>query len=134
MQTNGSSESVQPEATYSSIATSTGLVLGTSASVTNGTTVLFEIGYDLSPDTYITLVAGIPSTPDLNGTGTVGQLAKLGTARCGPAILTAGYRIPIPGKLQPYVGAGVAHAIILDTAPYPASAPPQLRLCFTTVN
>lgn len=105
------------EAIYNSsatIATSTGVVPGASASVTNSTTVLFEIGYDPSPNTYIMLMAGIPPKPDLNGTGTVGQLGKLGTVRYGPAILTAGYRIPIPGKLQPYVGAGVAYAIILD--------------------
>jgi outer membrane protein len=105
------------EAIYNSsatIATSAGVVPGASASVTNSTTVLFEIGYDPSPNTYITLMAGIPPKPDLNGTGTVGQLGKLGTVRYGPAILTAGYRIPIPGKLQPYVGAGVAYAIILD--------------------
>jgi outer membrane protein len=104
------------EAIYNSsarIATSTGVFPGASASVTNNTTVLFDIGYDPSPNTFIMLMAGIPPKPDLNGTGTVNQLGKLGAVRYGPAILTAGYRIPIPGKLQPYVGAGVAHAIIL---------------------
>src|SRR5258707_5822956 len=33
--------------------------------------------------------------------------------RYGPAILTAGYRITVPGKLQPYLGAGVVYAIML---------------------
>jgi outer membrane protein len=104
------------EAIYNSsarIATNTGVIPGGSASVTNNTTVLFDIGYDPSPNTYVMLMAGIPPKPDLNGTGTVSPLGKLGSVRYGPAILTAGYRIPIPGKLQPYVGAGVAYAIIL---------------------
>lgn len=97
------------------IATNTGVVPGASANVTNSTTVLFDVGFDPSPNTYIMLMAGIPPKPDLNGTGTVSQLGKLGAVRYGPAILTAGYRIPASGKLQPYVGAGVAYAIMLHS-------------------
>jgi outer membrane protein W len=95
------------EAIYNSsarISTNAGVIPGASANVTNNTTVLFDIGYDPTPNTYIMLMAGIPLKPDLNGTGTVSQLGKLGAVRYGPAILTAGYHIPIPGKLRPYVG------------------------------
>jgi outer membrane protein len=104
------------EAIYNSsarISTNPGVIPGASANVTNNTTILFDIGYDPTPNTYIMLMAGIPPKPDLNGTGTVSQLGKLGAVRYGPAILTAGYRIPVPGKLQPYVGAGFAYAIML---------------------
>jgi outer membrane protein len=104
------------EAIYNSsarISTNAGMIPGASANVTNNTTVLFDLGYDPTPNTYIMLMAGIPPKPDLNGTGTVSQLGKLGAVRYGPAILTAGYRIPVPGKLQPYVGAGVVYAIML---------------------
>jgi outer membrane protein len=104
------------EAIYDSsarILTNARVIPGASASVTNNTTVLFDIGYDPTPNTYIMLMAGIPPKPDLNGTGTVSQLGKLGAVRYGPAILTAGYRIPVPGKLRPYVGAGFEYAVML---------------------
>jgi outer membrane protein len=106
------------EAIYNSsarISTNAGMIPGASANVTNNTTVLFDLGYDPTPNTYIMFMAGIPPKPDINGTGSVSQLGKLGAVRYGPAILTAGYRIPIPGKLQPYVGAGIAYAIILHS-------------------
>lgn len=104
------------EAIYNSdarIATNAGVIPGASANVTNNTTVMFDVGYDPTPNTYIMLMAGIPPKPDLNGTGTVSQLGKLGAVRYGPAILTAGYRIPVPGKLQPYLGAGFVYALML---------------------
>jgi outer membrane protein len=104
------------EAIYNSgarISTDAGTIPGASANVTSNTTVMFDIGYDPTANTYVMLMAGIPPKPDLNGTGTVSQFGKLGSVRYGPAILTGGYRIPVPGNLQPYIGAGFAYAITL---------------------
>jgi outer membrane protein len=74
---------------------------------------MFDIGYDPTANTYVMLMAGIPPKPDLNGTGSVTELGKLGSVRYGPAILTGGYRFPVTSNFQPYVGAGFAYAIIL---------------------
>lgn len=104
------------EAVYNSsarISTDAGVIPGASANVTNSTTVMFDIGYDPTANTYVMLMAGIPPKPDLNGTGSVTELGKLGSVRYGPAILTGGYRIPVMGNFRPYVGAGFAYAIIL---------------------
>ncbi len=95
------------------VSTPAGRIPGATANVTNSFTGIFEAGYDPTENTYILFMAGIPPKPSINGRGTIAALDKLGAVRYGPVVLTAGYRLPSFGKLQPYVGAGVAYAIIL---------------------
>jgi outer membrane protein len=58
-------------------------------------------------------MVGVPPTPTVTGQGTVTSLGALGRVRYGPAILTAGYRVPTGGAFRPYVGTGAAYAIIV---------------------
>jgi outer membrane protein len=57
-------------------------------------------------------LAGIPPKPTISGQGSIEALGDLGAVRYGPALLTAGYRLPAIGNVEPYVGGGVAYAII----------------------
>jgi outer membrane protein len=97
-----------------SIATPSGRIPGASANVSDNATAIVEVGYDPSPDTYLMLMGGVPPRPKLSGSGTIASIGELGAVNYGPAILTAGYRLPAIGSLQPYVGAGVAYAIIVN--------------------
>lgn len=105
------------EAVYHSsarIATSTGTIPGASATVSNNTTAIVDVGYDITPDVYAMLMVGLPPRPRISGEGMVALLGELGSVTYGPAVLTAGYRIPLSGRFQPYIGAGPAYAIILS--------------------
>jgi outer membrane protein len=106
------------EAIYHSsaiISSNAGTIPGATAKVSDNTTVLFDVGYDVTSNIFVMLMGGLPPQPDILGRGTVTALGKLGDVRYGPAILTAGYRAPTLGEFQPYVGVGVAYAIILHS-------------------
>jgi outer membrane protein len=94
------------------IATEAGAIPGATAHVSNSETATLEVGYDVTSNAYLVFLAGVPPKPTISGEGSVQALGKLGEIRYGPAILSAGYRLPAFGYIQPYVGAGAAYAII----------------------
>jgi outer membrane protein len=104
------------EALYHSSAridTAAGTIPGASAEVSNNTTGIIEIGYDITPSTFVMLMAGVPPRPRISGTGSAAAQGELGAVTYGPAVLTMGYRIPAGENFEPYVGLGPAYAIIL---------------------
>jgi outer membrane protein len=90
-----------------------GIVPGASAKVSNSTTAILDLGYDLTSRAFATLMVGVPPRPRIDGRGTASGFGQLGAVTYGPAVLTAGYRIPAGAWVQPYVAAGAAYAIIL---------------------
>ena len=95
------------------IATNGQLLTGATATVSNNQTATFDVGYDFTRNLFALLMVGVPPTPTVTGQGTVTSLGALGRVRYGPAILTAGYRVPTGGAFRPYVGTGAAYAIIV---------------------
>lgn len=77
-------------------------------------TVVFDIGYYLTPNISIALTGGYPPTTSLTGQGSIATLGVLGQTTYGPAALTAQYHFNQFGAFQPYVGAGIAYAIIFN--------------------
>jgi outer membrane protein len=106
------------EAHYNSsarIALDGAVIPGGSARVTDNTTVIVDIGYDLSDKWAVMLTVGVPPRASVIGRGSVEELGKLGSVRFGPAVLTAVHRLPEWHGVRPYVGAGGAHLFILNT-------------------
>jgi len=95
------------------IATNGQLLPGATATVSNNQTATVDVGYDFTRNLFALLMVGVPPRPTVTGQGTVTSLGALGRVRYGPAILTAGYRVPTGGAFRPYVGTGVAYAIIV---------------------
>ena len=89
-------------------------VPGASVDVSNGVTMTFDIGYDVTRDISVMLTLGIPPRPSITGRGAVEALGTLGEVRYGSAILTGVYRLPRLGPVRPYAGLGAAYAIILQ--------------------
>ena len=97
------------------ITTRGNILPGSTARVTDNTTLTVDVGYDLSDDVSVMFMGGIPPTADVIGEGSVSSFGKLGHVRFGPLVLTAVYRLPAWKGLKPYVGAGGAHLFILKT-------------------
>jgi outer membrane protein len=83
------------------------------AHVTHSSTLIFDVGYDLTDDVSLMAMGGIPPTAKVIGKGSVEPFGELGKVRFGPAVLTIVYRLPGWHGLRPYVGAGAAHLFIL---------------------
>jgi outer membrane protein len=86
---------------------------GATLAASDDVTVTFDIGYDLTKNFSLALMAGVPPRPTGTGEGTASSLGALGASRYGPAILSANYRLPRWGALQPYAGPGIAYAIVI---------------------
>ena len=91
------------------------VIPGSTADVTDSTTLTLDVGYDLSDEVSVMFMGGIPPSADVIGEGSVSSLGELGQVRFGPAVLTAIYRLPAWQGFRPYVGAGGAHLFILKT-------------------
>jgi len=87
-------------------------VSGGSAKVTNQPLELVDVGYMITPNIGLNLMAGVPAKPKLTATGTLAAYGTLGHVMYGPAILSAQYHVRRFGALQPYVGGGAVYAII----------------------
>jgi len=86
---------------------------GATAHVSNGETVIVDVGYDVTKNVSLLLMAGYPPEPTISGRGIVTSLNTLGKVRYGSTILTGIYHFRDWGRIEPYVGAGAAYAIIL---------------------
>ena len=91
------------------------VIPGSTVDVTDSTTLIIDVGYDVSNDVSVMLTGGIPPSADVVGDGSISAFGKLGHVRFGPAILTAVYRLPEWQGFRPYAGAGGAHLFILKT-------------------
>ena len=88
-------------------------VPNSSVDVSTDTGIAFDIGYDLSDRVSVQLMFGVPPRPSITGERAITALGELGQVRYGPVILTGLYRLPRLGPAHPYVGAGVAYAVIV---------------------
>ena len=95
------------------ITTRGNVIPGSTAGVTDSTTLILEVGYDLSDDIAVIVMGGIPPSADVVGGGSVSSFGKLGHVRFGPAVVTVIHRLPAWRGIRPYVGAGGAHLFIL---------------------
>ena len=98
---------------HATIATNGSVIPGATARVSSDVTMGFDIGYDLSDRFAVMLMGGIPPTPSVIGEGSVASFGRLGSVLYGPVFLTGVYRLPAWRGFRPYVGGGVARAIIL---------------------
>ena len=89
-------------------------VPGASVDISDGVTMTFDIGYDVTRDVSVVLTLGIPPRPSITGRGSVEALGTFGEVRYGSVTLTGIYRLPRIGPVRPYVGLGAAYAIILE--------------------
>jgi outer membrane protein len=87
-------------------------VPGASAKASNNVTAMFELGYFINDNISVQFTGGYPPTSTLTGTGTIASLGTLGKATYGPAVASMNYHLTNFGAFQPYVGLGIAYAII----------------------
>jgi len=74
-----------------------------------------ELGYFVQPDLSISLTFGIPPKTDLNGTGILSPLGRLGSVRYGITVAALDYHFNGFGRFQPYFGAGPALLTVFST-------------------
>ena len=94
------------------IATNGQVLPGATAEASNNLSLTFDIGYDITKNISASVMFGVPPKPHITGEGTVGSLGVLGKVRYGPAVFTGYYRFPKVGRFRPYLGGGVAYAMI----------------------
>jgi len=95
------------------IATSGQRIPDATATVSDNTTLMFDLGFDVTKHVAVQLMGGVPPKPTVTGQRAVASLADLGRVRYGPVFLTGVYRIRDWHRVRPYVGGGAAYAIIL---------------------
>src|SRR5258706_4392834 len=83
------------------------------ANVSDDITVIFDVGYEITKNLSVLLMAGVPPKPTVTGEGAVSSLGKLGNVRYGPLLLTGTYSWQW-GAFRPYGRIGAAYAIILN--------------------
>ena len=88
-------------------------VPNSSVDVSTDVTLIFDVGYDVSDDLSVQLTCGVPPRPSVTGERAIASLGELGEVRYGPVIVTAIYRLPRLGPVQPYAGLGPAYAVIV---------------------
>ena len=77
--------------------------------------VLFEAGYNFTPDFAGVLSVGWPPVVNAYGAGSIAGVGKLLSSTFGPSALTVQYQPFHDGMFRPYVGAGGAYTIIFST-------------------
>ena len=91
------------------------LVPGGGAEASGNTTLGFELSYALTDRWTARLLAGIPPTTTLSGTGALASAGTLGKVNYGPAAATLTYHLLNEGMLRPYVGAGLNYTIVFKS-------------------
>lgn len=87
---------------------------GADIKYSNNTTAVFELGYFLTRDISVEVIAAVPPKTTLTGAGTIAGLpAALGKVTYGAPAVVAIYNFPGLGPVRPFVGAGVAYAWVM---------------------
>ncbi|KMZ13256.1 Outer membrane protein W precursor [Candidatus Burkholderia humilis] len=90
-------------------------VPGTGAGISSSDTAGFTVGYFATDHIAAELEMGIPPTFDLEGTGTLSQYGKLGSAKQWSPTLLFKYFFNAPqAKFRPYAGIGVTRVSFSD--------------------
>ena len=72
-------------------------------------------GHGLLDDLAFSIALGIPPKASVAGAGSVATAGTLAKSTFGPAALTAHYHFRSVPYVQPYIGAGIAYAIVFGT-------------------
>jgi outer membrane protein len=91
-------------------------VPGADVSIDGRWTVAGELGYFVTRNISVSLAAGAPPTFKVMASGTLAGLGEAGQMTGGPAGVLAQYHFKPDGRLDPYVGAGVAFLVVFDTS------------------
>jgi len=90
-------------------------VAGSGSTVANANTFALTTRYFVTDHIAIETILGVPPKLHLSGTGTLGQVGEMGTARAWSPAIQAQYHFGVPtARLRPYVGAGVAYVWYRD--------------------
>lgn len=82
-------------------------------SITDDTTLTFDVSYFFNPFIAVDFYSGIPASAALTGKGSLAGL-PVGETKYGPAILSLQIHVPAVGGLSPYVGLGVGRVLFFD--------------------
>lgn len=84
------------------------------AKVTDPTSMIINGGYMVRDNWSVSFTGGIPVTSDASGAGSISALGGLGSITFGVAGLSLNHHFKTGGKLQPFIGAGLAYGIVFD--------------------
>lgn len=90
-------------------------VPGGDVSISEDTTIIAELGYNISQNFALGFTFGIPPTSKVNGSGAISAAGRLGKVHYAPSILSGQYRFHNFGNARPYVGVGAVYYKVLDT-------------------
>src|SRR5258708_10866226 len=76
---------------HARIAASGSVIPRATANVSDDVTVIFDVGYEITKNLSVLLMAGVPPKPTVTGEGAVASLRELGQVRSGPSVLTGTY-------------------------------------------
>ncbi|WP_082733597.1 OmpW/AlkL family protein [Sphingobium sp. CCH11-B1] len=86
---------------------------GADGTLSDNTTVVFEIGFHITPHISLAATAGAPPKTTLTAAGTLSGAGTLGKVRYAPGTYTVRYHFGKSGGIQPYLGAGFNWTIVL---------------------
>ena len=89
-------------------------VPGGNVTMSDSTSLIFELGYEFAPGWSAALTAGLPPTTKVRGAGTAAPFGELGRAKYAPAGFALQYQFQGFGAFKPYVGAGAVYNMILS--------------------
>jgi outer membrane protein len=87
---------------------------GANLSFSDDSTIAFGLGYRFSEHVSIIGIVGVPPETTLKGSGSLEGL-PVGKTKYGPSGLALDYHFNTQGAFQPFIGAGVSYAIMIDT-------------------
>lgn len=87
-------------------------VPGATVQVKDVATIAAEVGYYVTPNIAASFTAGFPPLSKVTGAGTAQSLGTLGKTQGGPTGISLHYHFTQFGRIQPYVGGGLAALIV----------------------
>ena len=87
---------------------------GTGVEVDSAATLYLNIGYALSENLVLELLADTTSKHDVNATGGLAGLGQIVTVKTLPPTLTLQWHFNPKGKVRPFAGAGINYTTFLD--------------------
>jgi outer membrane protein len=87
---------------------------GANLTLSDDSSFAFGLGYRFSDHVSIIGIVGIPPETTLKGSGSLAGLS-VGKTKYGPSVFALDYRFNTQGAFQPFIGAGLSYAIMIDT-------------------
>lgn len=90
-------------------------IAGSGVSVDSAVSIDLTIAYMITPNVNIELLGSWPFKHDINGTGTIAGLGKVGETKQLPPTLMVDYVFNPQSNIRPYVGAGLNYTTFFKT-------------------